>query len=216
MAPDIGKYVDFSEDAESSYAADIYAYIRVFWIFALVFRYGFKALKLLLSLRRGKQPKDKKSETANGFTDNKGESAMEHPIGNLMNITMDKIKEMVDVNTIVGTPITAQDGTLIIPVSKVSYGFASGGSDLPTKNEKKDLFGGGSGAGVTIQPIAFLTVYQGNVRLISVGGEGGIDKIMGMVPDVVDKVKGFFKKDKKTEIDVTDDFSEITIDDVDI
>lgn len=212
----VGIAPDFSEDAESSYAADIYAYIRVFWIFALVFRYGFKALKLLLSLRRGKQPKDKKSETANGFTDNKGESAMEHPIGNLMNITMDKIKEMVDVNTIVGTPITAQDGTLIIPVSKVSYGFASGGSDLPTKNEKKDLFGGGSGAGVTIQPIAFLTVYQGNVRLISVGGEGGIDKIMGMVPDVVDKVKGFFKKDKKTEIDVTDDFSEITIDDVDI
>ena len=84
---------------------------------------------------------------------------MAHPIDNLMNITMDKIKEMVDVNTIVGTPITSADGTLIIPVSKVSYGFASGGSDLPTKNEKKDLFGGGSGAGVTIQPIAFLTVY---------------------------------------------------------
>ena len=87
---------------------------------------------------------------------------MAHPIDNLMNITMDKIKEMVDVNTIVGTPITAEDGTLIIPVSKVSYGFASGGSDLPTKNEKKDLFGGGSGAGVTIQPIAFLTVYKGH------------------------------------------------------
>ena len=141
---------------------------------------------------------------------------MEHPIGNLMNITMDKIKEMVDVNTIVGNPITAADGTLIIPVSKVSYGFASGGSDLPTKNENKDLFGGGSGAGVTIQPVAFLTVYKGNVRLISIGGGDGIDKLMGMVPDVVDKVKGFFKKDKATEIDVTDDFSEITVDDVDL
>ena len=141
---------------------------------------------------------------------------MEHPIGNLMNITMDKIKEMVDVNTIVGNPITAADGTLIIPVSKVSYGFASGGSDLPTKNENKDLFGGGSGAGVTIQPVAFLTVYKGNVRLISIGGGDGIDKLMGMVPDVVDKVKGFFKKDKTTEIDVTDDFSEITVDDVDL
>ena len=141
---------------------------------------------------------------------------MEHPIGNLMNITMDKIKEMVDVNTIVGNPITAADGTLIIPVSKVSYGFASGGSDLPTKNENKDLFGGGSGAGVTIQPVAFLTVYKGNVRLISIGGGDGIDKLMGMVPDVVDKVKGFFKKDKTTEIDVSDDFSEITVDDVDL
>ena len=83
---------------------------------------------------------------------------MEHPIGNLMDTTMNKIKEMIDVNTIVGEPITSPDGTLIIPVSKVSYGFASGGSDLPTKKENKDCFGGGSGAGVTIQPVEFLTV----------------------------------------------------------
>ena len=144
---------------------------------------------------------------------------MDHPIGNLMNITMEKIKEMVDVDTIVGTPITSADGTLIIPVSKVSYGFASGGSDLPSKNQpNKDLFGGGSGAGVTIQPVAFLTVYQGNVKLISVSGSGdGIDKLLGMVPDVVDKVKGFFKKDKTAETEEqADDFSEITVDDVDI
>ncbi len=208
---------NFNDGEESKYAVDIYAYIRVLWIVALVFRYGFKALKLLISLRRGKAKKaDEKQTEINTF--NKGESNMEHPIGNLMNITMEKIKEMVDVNTIVGTPITASDGTLIIPVSKVSYGFASGGSDLPTKNEKKDLFGGGSGAGVTIQPIAFLTVYQGSVRLISVNGSDSIDRIMGMVPDVVDKVKGFFKKDKKAEIEIApdDDFSEITIDDIDI
>ncbi len=205
----------FNEDEPSRYAVDAYAYIRVFWILALAFRYGFKAIRLLFKLRRGKT-KEEKKEILNDQLYNKGEFAMEHPIGNLMNITMEKIKEMVDVNTIVGNPITAEDGTLIIPVSKVSYGFASGGSDLPTKNEKKDLFGGGSGAGVTIQPIAFLTVYQGNVRLISVGGGDGIDKVMGMVPDVVDKVKGFFKKDKKAEIDVTDDFSEITVDDVDL
>lgn len=205
---------DFNEGSQSQYAVDIYAYIRLLWIFAVAFRYGFKAIKLLIRLKNGKKPKDTDSKEINTF--NRGEVNMAHPIDNLMNITMDKIKEMVDVNTIVGTPITAEDGTLIIPVSKVSYGFASGGSDLPTKNEKKDLFGGGSGAGVTIQPIAFLTVYKGNVRLISVGGGDGLDKIMGMVPDVVDKVKGFFKKDKKTEIDVTDDFSEITVDDVDI
>ena len=206
---------DFNEGSQSRYAADIYAYIRVVWIVALVFRYGFRVIKLLLSLRRAKT-KEEKKQVIQEFTDREGESAMEHPIGNLMNITMDKIKEMVDVNTIVGNPITAADGTLIIPVSKVSYGFASGGSDLPTKNENKDLFGGGSGAGVTIQPVAFLTVYKGNVRLISIGGGDGIDKLMGMVPDVVDKVKGFFKKDKATEIDVTDDFSEITVDDVDL
>ena len=138
---------------------------------------------------------------------------MEHPIGNLMDTTMNKIKEMVDVNTIVGEPITAPDGTLIIPVSKVSYGFAAGGSDLPTKKENKDCFGGGSGAGVTIQPVAFLTVYQGDVRLVSVDREEGTaDKLVNMIPDVLKKVKGVFKKDKSES---ADDFSEITQDDID-
>lgn len=138
---------------------------------------------------------------------------MEHPIGNLMNTTMEKIKEMIDVNTIIGDPITSPDGTLIIPVSKVSYGFASGGSDLPTKKENKDCFGGGSGAGVTIQPVAFLTVYQGDVRLVSVDSEEGTaDKLVNMIPDVLKKVKGVFKKDKRES---ADDFSEITQDDID-
>ena len=138
---------------------------------------------------------------------------MEHPIGSLMDTTMEKIKEMIDVNTIIGEPITSPDGTLIIPVSKVSYGFAAGGSDLPTKKEKKDCFGGGSGAGVTIQPVAFLTVYQGDVRLVSVDREEGTaDKLVNMIPDVLKKVKGVFKKDKSES---ADDFSEITQDDID-
>lgn len=138
---------------------------------------------------------------------------MEHPIGNLMDTTMEKIKEMIDVNTIIGEPITSPDGTLIIPVSKVSYGFAAGGSDLPTKKENKDCFGGGSGAGVTIQPVAFLTVYQGDVRLVSVDREEGTaDKLVNMIPDVLKKVKGVFKKDKSES---ADDFSEITQDDID-
>lgn len=138
---------------------------------------------------------------------------MEHPIGSLMDTTMEKIKEMIDVNTIIGEPITSPDGTLIIPVSKVSYGFATGGSDLPTKKENKDCFGGGSGAGVTIQPVAFLTVYQGDVRLVSVDREEGTaDKLVNMIPDVLKKVKGVFKKDKSES---ADDFSEITQDDID-
>ena len=142
---------------------------------------------------------------------------MEHLIGNLMDTTMDKIKEMIDVNTIVGEPITAADGTLVIPVSKVSYGFAAGGSDLPTKKENKDCFGGGSGAGVTIQPVAFLTVYQGDVHLIPVdNSECGADKLLGIIPDVVDTVKSIFKKDKKDKKDSKDDFSEITVDDIDV
>lgn len=135
------------------------------------------------------------------------------PIGSLMDTTMEKIKEMIDVNTIIGEPITSPDGTLIIPVSKVSYGFAAGGSDLPTKKENKDCFGGGSGAGVTIQPVAFLTVYQGDVRLVSVDREEGTaDKLVNMIPDVLKKVKGVFKKDKSES---ADDFSEITQDDID-
>ena len=138
---------------------------------------------------------------------------MEHPIGSLMDTTMEKIKEMIDVNTIIGEPITSPDGTLILPVSKVSYGFAAGGSDLPTKKENKDCFGGGSGAGVTIQPVAFLTVYQGDVRLVSVDREEGTaDKLVNMIPDVLKKVKGVFKKDKSES---ADDFSEITQDDID-
>ena len=138
---------------------------------------------------------------------------MEHPIGSLMDTTMEKIKEMIDVNTIIGEPITSPDGTLIIPVSKVSYGFAAGGSDLPTKKENKDCFGGGSGAGVTIQPVAFLTVYHGDVRLVSVDrDEGTADKLVNMIPDVLKKVKGVFKKDKSES---ADDFSEITQVDID-
>ena len=138
---------------------------------------------------------------------------MEHPIGSLMDTTMEKIKEMIDVNTIIGEPITSPDGTLIIPVSKVSYGFAAGGSDLPTKKENKDCFGGGSGAGVTIQPVAFLTVYQGEVSLVSVDREEcTADKLVNMIPDVLKKVKGVFKKDKSES---ADDFSEITQDDID-
>ena len=143
---------------------------------------------------------------------------MEHTIGNLMHTSMNKIKEIIDVNTIVGEPITSPDGTLIIPVSKVSYGFASGGSDLPTKKENKDCFGGGSGAGVTIQPVAFLTVYKGDVKLIPVDKFAGTpDRLVGMIPEVIDKVKEIFKKDdKKKHSKADDDFSEITMDDTDL
>ena len=212
---------NFDADARSVYFAEIQVQVRIIWVVGLGFRHGFKAIRLLLALRRGKTEELDEMIEKNKELSNKGECDMEHPIGSLMNITMEKIKEMVDVNTIVGTPITAADGTLIIPVSKVSYGFASGGSDLPTKKENKDCFGGGSGAGVTIQPVAFLTVYQGNVRLISVNGDkGALDNIVSMIPDVVDKVKGFVserkKKKENTEIAENDDFSEITADDIDI
>ena len=140
---------------------------------------------------------------------------MEHPIGNLMDTTMNKIKEMVDVNTIVGEPIQSPDGTLIIPVSKVSYGFAAGGSDLPTKKENKDCFGGGSGAGITIHPVAFLVVYKGDVKLIPIDQkDAAAERVVGMIPDMLGKVKDVFSKDK-AKTNKTEDFSEITQDDID-
>ena len=123
----------------------------------------------------------------------------EHPIKDLMGVSMEKIKEMVDVNTIIGTPIQSPDGTVIIPVSKVSFGFASGGSDLPTKNTN-DLFGGGAGAGVSIQPLAFLVVSNGDVKLLQMSVDAKLpNAIVNLVPEVFDKVQGLLDKGKKEE-----------------
>ncbi len=124
-----------------------------------------------------------------------------HTIGNIMGITMEKLKEMVDVNTIIGNPIQLQDGTAIIPISKVSFGFASGGSDLPSKSVK-DLFGGGSGAGVSIQPLAFLVVYKGEAKLMQMSVNASTpNALASMIPDVIDKVSGMFGKDKNKKAD---------------
>lgn len=123
--------------------------------------------------------------------------AEQHPIEGVMGTTMQKIKEMVDVNTIIGNPITTPDGTTIIPVSKVSFGFASGGSDLPTKDPKK-TFGGGGGAGITLQPIAFLVVREGDVRLLQIAtASNTADKIVNAVPEVIDKISDAFAKTGK-------------------
>lgn len=125
-----------------------------------------------------------------------------HPIGDLMEVTMSKIREMVDVNTIVGTPIVAGEVT-IIPVSKVSFGFASGGSDFATKNQpagKDNAFGGGSGAGVNIIPIGFLIVRGDNVRMLPIAmpASSTADRVLEMVPDIVEKISEMVpKKDKK-------------------
>lgn len=119
----------------------------------------------------------------------------EHPIQGLMDVTLEKIKSMVDSNTIIGNPINMADGTLILPISKVTFGFASGGSDFPSKTQK-DLFGGGSGAGVSVTPVAFLVVREGNVRMIQLADtSNNVDRAISMVPDVVDKITDLFKKD---------------------
>ncbi|MFR9227563.1 MAG: GerW family sporulation protein [Acutalibacteraceae bacterium] len=122
-----------------------------------------------------------------------------HPIDGMLGTTMEKIKEMVDVDSVIGKPITTPDGTTVIPISKVSYGFASGGSDFPAKSQpEKDFFGGGAGAGITITPIAFLSICNGDVKLIQVEPfEGSADRIIQMVPDVVDKISETFSKKKE-------------------
>ena len=124
----------------------------------------------------------------------------EHPIQGLMDVTLEKIKSMVDSNTIIGNPINMADGTMILPVSKVTFGLASGGSDFPTKTSK-ELFGGGSGAGVSISPIAFLVVHEGNVRLLQLSDtSNSLDRAIGMMPEMVDKVSDLFsKKEKNSE-----------------
>ena len=124
----------------------------------------------------------------------------EHPVNDMMGSTMEKIKSMIDVNTVVGQPIVAGEVT-IIPVSRVSFGFASGGSDFTSRHQKPggdNAFGGGSGAGVHLDPIAFLIVRGDNVRLLPVfPSSGPIDRAIDMVPEVVDKVTAFVEKQQE-------------------
>ena len=125
----------------------------------------------------------------------------ENQVNNLLGVTMDKIKQMVDVNTVIGSPVTTPDGTTVIPVSRVSYGFASGGSDLPSKTQPAaGLFAGGSGAGITISPIAFLTIHEGHVRVLQIEPYlSSVYRALEKVPDVVDKLSALFQKEEKEE-----------------
>ena len=131
------------------------------------------------------------------------ENSKKHPIDTLMSDTMDKIRQLVDVNTVVGAPIQAE-GVTIIPISRVSMGFASGGSDFTGKHQKPEAdncFGGGGGAGVNITPIAFLVVHGENVRLMPLYPRAytTVDRVVELVPDLVDKVSAFLKEKKEPE-----------------
>lgn len=113
---------------------------------------------------------------------------MAHPIEGILGVSMENIHQMVDVNTIIGDPITNAD-TTIIPISKVSFGFASGGSDLPTQAAEK--FAGGAGAGVTVKPVAFIVIKaDGDVKLLELGGKSSpLDGIMEAIPGLIEKIK---------------------------
>ena len=111
----------------------------------------------------------------------------EQSASGILGTSIEKIKDLVDVSTIIGEPIKISDTLQIIPVSKVTYGFASGGTDFPSKSNQ-ELFGGGGGAGITISPVAFLVVNNGSVSVKYINAaEGSVERVIGMVPDLVDK-----------------------------
>ena len=117
----------------------------------------------------------------------------------MMETSMDKIRQMVDSNTIVGEPITTPDGVTLIPISKVSFGFGSGGGDYG--KAPKENFGGGAGGAVKIDPVAFLVIKDGTTRVlpVAVPPASTVDRIVDMVPDVMDKVEKFFDKKEAKE-----------------
>ena len=137
----------------------------------------------------------------------------EHPIDGLMETAMTSIKDMVDVNTIIGEPIETSNNMLIIPISKVCFGFAAGGSEFSseTVNEykKRDKeeeakyrlpFGGGSGAGVSISPVGFIVVMQDSIKVLPIEHSSAIDKLMDYVPDLMQKVNNII--DKNIDINI--------------
>ena len=120
---------------------------------------------------------------------------MSQTLPNMLENTIAKIRDMVDVNSVIGNPITTPDGVTIIPVSKVSVGFGGGGSDFVSKNpnRQENPFGGGAGGGVHVTPIAFLIIKEGSVRMLPVAAPAytTADRLVEMVPDVLDKVSAF-------------------------
>ena len=123
---------------------------------------------------------------------------MSQKLPNMLENTIQKIREMVDVNSVIGQPITTPDGVTIIPVSKVSVGFGGGGSDFVNKSGSENPFGGGVGGGVKVTPICFLIVKDGNVRMMPVAepASSTADRIVEMLPDTLDKLTAYLDKKK--------------------
>ena len=123
-------------------------------------------------------------------------SETNHPIHEVLQTTMNKIREMVDANTVVGQPIATQDGVTLIPVSRLSFGFATGGSDFGKTQNVAKSFGGGAGAGVNVIPVAFLVVKDGNVKILPVAPPPGdtVSRVVDLVPEMFEKVTGYIDK----------------------
>jgi sporulation protein YtfJ len=131
----------------------------------------------------------------------------DHPIQGLMKTAMESIKGMVDVNTVVGEAVDTPDGSVIIPVSRVTFGFAAGGAEYDPQSETRQgnghnardhehAFGGGSGAGVSVQPVAFLVVGQGTVRLLSVEEGAVMDRIIDVAPQILSQIQAMLRGER--------------------
>lgn len=130
--------------------------------------------------------------------------SQQHPVNEFTHAALDSLRSLVDVNTIVGDPISTADGVVIIPISKVSFGYASGGSDIPSAKQS-EVFGGATGGGVTIQPLAFLVVSGGDVQLLQMqSADNTGDRIVNAVPGIMDKLISLIKKNKDGETNSED------------
>lgn len=135
---------------------------------------------------------------------------MSQNLPNMLDGTIEKIRNMVDVNSVVGDPITTPDGVTIIPISKISIGFGGGGSDFVSKNlnKQENPFGGGVGAGVHVTPVAFLIIKEGNVRMLPVAAPANTtaDRVVEMIPDTLDKISAFMdsRAEKKADKEKTE------------
>ncbi len=138
----------------------------------------------------------------------------DHPIEGLMKTAMQNIKEMVDVNTILGDPVETPDGNVVIPISRVTFGFAAGGTEFEGNGgkgkenrnaggqpeENKMPFGGGSGAGITLHPVAFLVVGKDQTRLLPVEGNMLVDRLIDAAPQLIEKFQGLFRQEGPREL----------------
>ncbi|MBR1529044.1 MAG: sporulation protein YtfJ [Oscillospiraceae bacterium] len=127
----------------------------------------------------------------------------EHAVNGFIGVSVEKIRSMVDTDTMIGNPISCGEGITVIPISKISVGFASGGSDLPTRTNK-EYFAGGAGAGMSVKPVGFLVVNHGEVRMVQMSEKGGdsASAIMDKIPELLDKVGSMLSKDKKEKVKV--------------
>jgi len=123
------------------------------------------------------------------------------PINDLMDTTMQKVREMIDANTIVGDPIRTEDGVTLIPISKLSFGFAGGGADGKGKEQPRNAFGGGIGAGVKVDPVAFIVVKGENIRMlhISTPARTTVDKILETAPEIMSKITDLIGGEKQDD-----------------